>query len=269
MEINESRILNVEYKVVNLGDVRKLARVINEEYVNLKSAEKDARIRFSASCFDGSRFSSKDVALFDDASVLSTKRVQSISVTFSSYDTGEDIDIDLTHEDRSGSYSNRIKVSGDNSTWVNGTLKRLEEVVESFTPQNTFLVRYRYIVNTILALGIGTMYFWVVSLFPSEPSENPPAWAKRMGEFLDQAPFLYYFIKYLVACGMGWFPALMLLDKLKTFWPTLEIQIGPEHTLIEKQRRAWVLGAILIGVVPLVTSFIYDVLKAFIETNGS
>jgi len=260
--------LSIEHKIVSLEDVHKLARIVNEECVNLKSEEKDARIRFSVSCSDGSRFSSKDVALFDDSSVLNTKRVKSISITFSSFDTGSDVDIDITHEDRSVSYSNNIKVSGDDSNWVNGMLRRLEEVVESFTPQNTFIEKYRYMVNTILALGIGTTYFWVTSLFPSESLENPPESTERLGELVDQAPFVDYFAKYLFAFIIGWFPGLMLLDKLKTFWPFLEIQIGPEHTLIEKQRRAWVTGAALIGVAPLLTSLIYDVLKAFLNTNG-
>ena len=269
MEINESRILSVKYKIVTLSDVRKLAGIINEEYANLNTQEKDARIHFSASCSDGSRFSSRDIALFNDDSVLGTKRVLAINIIFSSYDIGADVDIDLAHEDRYFSYSNRIKVSGNDSNWVNGTLKRLEDAVESFTPQNTFLVRYRYIVNIILALGIGLAYFWAVSLFPSEPSENPPEWAKRLGEVFDKAPLLLYFMKYLLACGMGWFPGLMLLDKLQSFWPAVEIQIGPEHTLIEKQRRVWILWAFLIGIVPLLTSLIYDVLTAFIETTGS
>ena len=48
----------------------------------------------------------------------------------------------------------------------------------------------------------------------------------------------------------GTFPGMYMMDKLLTLWPSVEFQIGPEHKLVEKQRRIWVINAILFGILP-------------------
>jgi hypothetical protein len=68
--------------------------------------------------------------------------------------------------------------------------------------------------------------------------------------------------KYIVAYLGGFSPALLLIGQLKELWPAVEIQIGPEHTLVEKSRRKWMAVVITLGVLPLLVNLFYDILKA-------
>lgn len=260
MEITESRVVSIQNKIIKLSDVRKLAQIIVEEASKFQLDEKEHRIKFSATCFDGSIFSSKDVALFSDDSVLNSKRIESINLILSCYYADEVIDIGLKHNNSPYNYS-KINIKGNNSNWVNGVLKRLEDLVESFQPQNNFLSTYQLHLKTITAISIGLIYIFLISLIPAEPSKNPEEWVKHLNNFIHQQPLFGYFMKYFFALLMGWAPASYIIDKLKALWPIVEIQIGPEHTYIEVKRRKLIAVTFIVGIVPLITSFIYDIIK--------
>ena len=141
IDIRESRLIKIENRVIVLTDLQKLARIIWEEYAHIKDQDAHARVRFSASCDDESVFDSENINLFSNDSVLSSKRVTSITMSFDSYEKNANIDLRITHGE-SSSYDNRIKISGQDSKWVNGTLKAFGEKVESIKPQNRFFNKY-------------------------------------------------------------------------------------------------------------------------------
>lgn len=256
VEITESRSLKVKDRIITVADARRLASFVAEKYEETKASDKYPRIKFSATCFDDAQFNSKDIELFSDQSAISSKRVSEITINYSSYEANRDISISLSHG--GSDYRNYVRVSGEDSTWVNGTLRTLEEIIAGFKPQSRLFTEYKNIVYVVFALSIGSVYFYFLSLIPIEVEQ--PEWATKLVITFNG---LWYFIKYFFAYTIGIWPAYMLTSKIEQLWPSVELQIGPEHSFIEKKRRAWIAAALLVGVVPLLTSALYDLLKFF------
>ena len=191
MDTIESRVLRIEDKKITLKDVQKLAKIVADEFEFFYQTDKYANIRYQATCDDDSTFSSTNLELFDDDSVLASKRVLEIKINFSSYENHLSIDIRLRNEVKNSVFGSRIEVSGNNSNWVNGVLNRLNETVNSFTPQNTFIHDYRYVVNLFVATGIGLIYYKFVGLIPFEPNDNQPEWANQINDLVKEIPLIF------------------------------------------------------------------------------
>jgi hypothetical protein len=267
-EIIESRIIKVRDKVITLDNIRRIASIISKHYNKTRESSNDrCRIKYNATCFDDSSFESSDISIFSDDSVLATKRVSYISIIYSSYESSESIDVSLSHGN--SDYRNHIKVSGSDSTWVNGMSTNLEREISAFLPQNKFLTEYKNILEIIFAIGIGSLYFYFISLIPFEPSqvkiEKPPKWLLQFIIVIKDQIIFSSLIKYGLSYSIGIWPAYKLMDKLKSLWPSIEFQIGPEHSYIEKQRRLWFLAAFSVGIIPLIRSFLYDMMKMFLN----
>lgn len=265
MNIRETRELKIRERVITLENVLSLAKILEKERQRV-SNEADTELTFAVSCSDNSSFSSQELTLFEKDSPLSKKRVDRIQMEFRHYKTKSRIVIGLAHGN--DSWRNDVTISGTDSTWVNGTLKAIEETIDSFSPQNTFLYQNEKVIRAVFSLGLGSLYMWVARLIPTTPSAETPGWAIKLNLVLSAIPLGYYLFKYAMAFLIGWFPSEILYNKLKAWWPSIELQIGPEHTLTEKQRRKWIANAFILGVLPLATSVIYDFIKVFFTSNG-
>jgi len=67
--------------------------------------------------------------------------------------------------------------------------------------------------------------------------------------------------QYIIAWFFGALPSSFLFAKLQSLWPPVELQIGPEHTWIEKRRRLWLTTALAVGVLPVVVDFGWNCIK--------
>lgn len=257
-KIRESRFASIENKIVTLQDTHRLAQILFDEDTTSKRNGQDSSISFMARCVDNSSFESEDYNIFNTESFLSRKRVLSVSMTFHRYEDNSYINIELHH----GNYGdNSITVRGTESTWVNGMTSKLSEIVDSYKPQNIFVRKHPHILNTILALGYGTVFVWIIFLIPSNPIKNVPEWIRLLRELFDKAPIIRTLLRYAIGIPIGFFPASLTRIKLLELWPKVEIQVGPEHLLIEKRRRYWLTTIFMTGILPLLLSFIYDLAK--------
>lgn len=261
MNIRETRELKIKERIFTLENVLQLAKLLGDEKLRVLE-DSSAELTFSASCTDNSSFSSQELTLFEKDSPLSRKRVQRIELEFRRYRRYEMISrivIRLAHGN--DSWRNDVTIVGTDSTWVNGTLRAIEETIESFSPQNTFLYQNKRPIRTVFSLGLGSLYMWAILLVPTATPTDKPEWAIKLNVILEAIPLSYFLFKYFIAFLMGWFPSQILYEKLKKWWPSVELQIGPEHALTEKQRRKWVINAVILGVLPLVTALAYDLIK--------
>jgi hypothetical protein len=266
-KVLETRKIVIIGRVLTLTDVRALASLLERES---KALPPDniyrPNLSFHAKCSDGSSFRSSDIELFSDDSVIARKRVESISMKLGYYPTESEIDIYLQNSEHS-SYLDRnyANVEGSDSKWVNGNLNAIEEIIESCTPQKPFVLQHTWLVHTVLALGMGRIYYYLTYPLVGLLSfgTTPPAWATRVSLFFNGHQLAAYALVYLSNYFVGFFPASYFLDKLRSLWPDVELQIGPEHFLVEKRRRRWLLNFLLLGVIPLATSLVYDLLRPF------
>lgn len=261
--MRESRYSKIENKIITRDSILKLSSLVHQEYLSAKNDNKHCSVSYTAKCSDKTSFISEEPSMFDEDSYLIIKKVEEVGITYHLYETNSYININLCH---GSGYGNSVTVAGTNSTWVNGITKKIEETVDSFDPQNNFIKDHKWIFNIIFGLSIGAIFLWVIILIPSDPPKDPPpAWVLALQNLFKQIPLFKLIFKYLLGLPMGIFPASFLTDKLIELWPSIEIQIGPEHTQIEKKRRKWFFNAVVLGLLPLLLSLIYDIVsgKAF------
>ena len=66
----------------------------------------------------------------------------------------------ISQREYSDSY---FTVKGSNNKWVNGLTKQVEEIIESFTPQNNFVKNNKTFLNILFGLGLGAIYLYLIS----------------------------------------------------------------------------------------------------------
>jgi hypothetical protein len=152
-KILEKRELVIKGRVLTLANVRILAGLIERESKALPLNQgRTPTLTFSAETKDGSSFQSSDIDLFSDDSIVARKRVESISMGMSNYPTESRIQIELQHGQ--GYFGNRASVGGTDSKWVNGIIKEIEEVTESFAPQESFVLRHTSLGNLCTSVSV-------------------------------------------------------------------------------------------------------------------
>jgi hypothetical protein len=97
---------------------------------------------------------------------------------------------------------------------------------------------------------------------PIQPTQEPNGVASQIIGYIASFPIGKYILKYLIYYGIGWMPGYELIRKLQSLWPSVEIQIGPEHEQIERQRRIWVINVFVLAIAPLCIAIIFDIGKA-------
>lgn len=263
-KVTETRSIHISKKLVTIENLNALVDVI------LNSVERDNGnieewdISYRADC-DGATFESATRDLFDsEKSILTKKNAKNISLVASNYRNRSKIEVEISHGN--SSYGNIVVIRGKDPHWVNGTLAAFEETLNSFSPQNDFVATHHSLINVIASVSIGTALLYLLvylfapdsaSVATSEDSKN------KLVLLVESIPLALYIIKYLLAYFIGMIPAHSLTTKLETLWPSVELQIGPEHSMIERQRRIWLSNLVILGILPILTSIIYDLFKGF------
>jgi hypothetical protein len=260
-KIIENRQIVIQNKILTLSNVRAVAKAVAVQLESIPLEDRSkADLTFVARCDDGSSFQSEDIDIFAEDSVIAQKRVTHVTVTYSHYPTKARVEVALRHGDADAT----ITVSGRSRIWVAGTLDTLAGLFESFAPQGNPYLKHSGVINFILAMGIGSIAYLLVTLLPTAPPKEEDAqkfvwFASTLSEF----PALHYVVKYSLTWFAGWPWTSIVTNRFKQLWPSIELQIGPEHLLTEKLRRKLLATAFVLGVVPLSLSVLYDILKAF------
>ena len=235
-EIHESRELKIRDRTLTLEDIKKLAKVVIDEYESRKLLDSSARVKFSITCDDGSIFESRDADFFEDP-VISSKRVIAIKMTYSAIQ--EDLKIQIEHDASDfpgGIKENSVHVEGDDSKWVNSILKKMGEIIDGFKPQKSFIKQHRRFSEVLLAINIGVIAIRLYSLLIPIPQSSLSVSLPPLLIFILNTP-LKHILNYFAYWIFGiMFAKILMLDLIK-LWPTVELQLGPDHKLLEKQRR--------------------------------
>lgn len=262
MPVTEHRFITIDNKIITLADVRKLA---NELYSHYKKRGKGKVKKFDIDvyCAEKVVFHSADPEIFSDDSPIASKRVFSIEMMLA-IEPNEVIKIILKH-DPSRNFDNQISVLGNDTNWVNGTLKRLEEIVDTFAPQNTTVRKYSGTIAIILALTIGLFVInligWAIALLSPSPPEIvlSQQTLALVSYFKIPVTIILFLLKYSLAAYAGSAPATSVIRWVKNLFPTVELQLGPEYKLNEKRKREMIFNIMSVtGIVSLLIQLIYD-----------
>ena len=270
MPITEQRYITIDNKIITLANVRALANELHSIYKR-KSNESARRLEIEVYCDEKVMFTSADAQIFAEDSPLASKRVWLIEMGLYLVHPNKAVKIKLTHNPYKP-YESTITVNGDDSNWVNGTLKKLEEIVDSFEPQNTFIKRFRVPLFLVLDLTLGLAIFNAINLifgwlFPIPQGYTLSDEAVRfLNVNKNIIVFLYILIKLWLVAWLGKHPATRLMVWLENMFPSVELQIGPEHKLSEKRRRVQIVNFVSVtGIVSLLLQLVYETTVYFIR----
>ncbi len=260
----------ISHRIITLSDLRRLAQVVLDERAKREPLGEDewASVSFAVECGDGAKYEGREADLFAADAVPATKRVVAAAMSFSySNRRKEEAAIQIHIQHGNSSVGNTIAVGGTDSTWVNGTIRKFEELVDSITPQSTFVLKHRRWLNLAFAIGMGAVVVrLLLKVVPTSPSP-----LSGFGALLLRLAETYQIFQWVIVYGVFWMfgslPAALLMQKLFSLWPSVEFQIGPEHKLVEKRRKAWLVTAAGLGVLPI-GEVVYDLARVFIAWLG-
>lgn len=259
-----SRGIPVRSRIITETDLVRFLSIFQTEYDSLSRMSKHISMRLNARFEDNTAIEADSSREFLASGLLKTKRAVSMDLSLTDYENKNSIGLSLSHGD--SDYGNSISVQSESENWVSALSTRLKESVDACTPQKSFLLKHKRLLEFVVALSIGRVYLWLLDLlFPLlqiRPIENPPEWVLSIRSFFVGHPFISILFYYALMFANGWFPSIWLLSKANKLWPSIEFQIGPQHTHIEKNRRKLISAIFTLGILPLLVSLIYDVIKS-------
>lgn len=244
----------IENKVFTKKDIRWLWKIVNNEFIFSQSREKGNRSSFKTTikCLDMTTYESETDDLLNDSDIIDTKKCMAVDIKYYDNALEKQIDISLRH---GNSYYNEFSVVGKDKNWVSGTFDKINSFIESLRPQQHWFIEYKVIVLHMGALVFGFFIFKIMSQYTT-PIENPSKNIQLIRAFLHSSPIIYYSALATIFWLEGLLPVLFLQKWALKLWPSVELDVGPEHQKIEKSRRKRLRWFFLIIIAPLLIDFI-------------
>lgn len=244
--IREKRKLSFHNKRISPRLIRDFSSVVEDES-NFALEEGDEIFRlFSLEAKDDSAFESSSSSIFGESSLIEKKAIHRINMRFYSSNLSKNIEIQLLHTENQDK-ENYIIVSGDNPIWVSGVLAKFAELLETSQPQP----RVQSLLSTsmlVLLIILNILYFRITWPFVDPNVKND-------------------FLRLLYALG---FPLASILYNsycegyIKKIFPSVELQTGPEHMQIPKQKRIKLAYIFSVIIIPIILAIIYDIVRLLV-----
>ena len=252
----ESRSLDIEWRVFQKKDIRRIAHELKKAFDKSKEEEHHTSISFQLRSEGGISYETDSTSLFDDGGPLDTKKTESLQLTYYDYTYGRSIDIALRE---SGYYSTLI-VRGENPNWVQGKFTTIQELISSVQPQTSLVLKYKKYLLHLLAIGVGYIIFLILDFLiyqHIDPIENLTGFLLTLRNFFTAnrwaAVIVQVFLYWMMGISTFTFSIYNWLTEL---WPTIEFDFGPEHMKLHKIRRQRVWVVISVIVIPIVVDAI-------------
>lgn len=270
VNFKETRKLQIRDKIFKVDDLKRLASVLEDQSALAKNKEQHYSISYELHFSDDTIVESRTFSILEDDILFTSKRPLLIQFLYHNNDLNKRISLSLDHGDFP--YRNSIIVSGQESEWVNDVFARLNTILQGVTPQESFVNRHPTLLLNIIALGVGTFGYNLINIIMDYTTINFDL-AKHIapiqeGSFLHSLSLIirshiwfFYGIGWILKWFLGFaWGAFEVRRWFLDLWPSIELDIGPEHLKIEKNKRKKVYAVI----VPIATALLYDVVKLFV-----
>lgn len=235
-DIKEKQKISFEYRVITPRIIKEIAKLVSEE---AKSDEK-VKVIFSIDAKNKS-FESESPIIFEK---LENQFINRIYMGFDSFNDSKKIEIQITHQiNNKGNLDNYVWVSGNNSNWVGGVMKKIEDILSSAKPQPKVdnLIR----ISIFSGLLLINICFFDLMFARIEALHN-------------------FFISLFFMFGIPVF-SLWFYDKSSKFiislWPCIELQTGQPYQQDPRNKRILVWGIISLIILPLIIGLILEAMK--------
>ena len=246
----------IKNRIVNLVEAKRLANSFIEIYRRFRRTAQNKNIVFTITFENQDEYQSSSPDIFSEDIINGSNRVTSIQMRFSTAVNDNQITAYLTH-DSSVEAQNEVIVRGNDLDWVDAKIGKLEDVINSFDPQNMIIKKFTWLLTLFFSASFGSLIGFLISAAVS-PLPIDTVTSPFIESLLFPKVLLSYVWRYLICAFIGLVPAFYVVDKLKSLWPSVEIQIGPAFRFIEKRRRERLAQWIFVGVIPILLQLSYD-----------
>jgi hypothetical protein len=240
--IREKRKLVLNRKRITPKIIRELSFVINDLVKQSKGSE-DFLIVYSIDATDDSSYESDSIIIFEENGILDTKIIKKINMSFVSFKNSKKIEIQLLHSEKNEDSENYIWISGSDSTWVNGLLKKFEDILGLSEPQTNLTSRYL------------TLWFILLSALNVSAIRIVNHHENEISGLLALIVILGFPIASL-------YSLVVLQEYLYGTYPDIELQTGPSHFRVSLKRRKRINLILTLIILPVIITVLYDVFKS-------
>ncbi|MGB4781515.1 hypothetical protein [Candidatus Methylomirabilis sp.] len=264
--MKQTRTIGISDRVFTSQDLARIATIFQNQ-ADVSGGEQ-GRCAYEVGYDDRTTVESDTAEVFSEESLNAPARPIAIRMSFRDYSRGRNLSLSLDHGD--SAYRNAAVVSGSEPAWLAETFLALKEALDRTKPQEHWLRRHPTLLLNLIALGIGSLGVLLIDLVLTlffnglhlERVISPlPVTSPWRQVFAEATPALYvagWFWRWL--CGYMW-GAFAVRRWLLATWPTIEFDFGLAHLHEEKQRRRRLNAVGALVVLPIVTTFVYDLMK--------
>lgn len=267
-ELKEKRELLIDNKIFTKNDVISLIKLFNklsneildkskvirrEELIHKgckESSIEERDIDNSNSCLeftfsDNSTYTGSLDQILDEDAIFSNKKITEINLYFTEYVLDSQFKIRIIH---SGSSSSYVSVEGQDKTWVNETIKLVEDFLLTCRNQATFVKKFQILIIALTILILMVFLLNLIELFIKTQLIFP----KIVANLFSKDLIFYIIVLSLITAT----PSIFIYGWLEKLFPGIEIQTGKDFQQAEKEKRikVWVITSLVI--IPTIISFL-------------
>lgn len=272
--MKETKKCHIKDKVFNIDDLKRFAKIFEEQATLARENDEHHTHNYELNFSDDTTVESEALDILENDILFNTKRPITVQFSFLNYTLNRRFTLSLNHGD--ASYGNTIIVSGQEREWINDIFARLTEALNGVIPQESWIKRHPTLLLNIIALGIGTLGLFLIFsaadlvLLYTDFTKHikPPkegGFRYTLGQFIRSNLWFCYTItwawKLLAGYALGAFEVRRWFLDL---WPSIELDLGPEHLKIEKKKRKKIYTVFCLVIIPIIATIIFDIIKFII-----
>jgi hypothetical protein len=213
---------------------------ISEKYINTSRSG----IEFTSSDKSKYSFSFKEISEAKD--ILDNKQIIEIELYFNENVLDSKIVLKLRHSDVYSGSSYAL-VEGEDSNWVNGTIRLLKNFLVTCRNQSTFVEKYKILIFGVMILLLIIFLHNLIVFFIRTKVIFP----KIVGNMFSENIIYVIMVLALISAT----PAVLIYKWLLKLFPGIEIQTGLNYDHAKKERRNKLLLLAILIIVPTILSF--------------
>ncbi len=267
--MKQTRKIMIRDRVFALDDLRRIASVFEKQCQLAEKSGHDADIEYYVEFSDNTSVESDSTEVLDDDVLTRTGRPVRIRFDFRNWKLKRYLSFSVVHGD-SSCYGNEASASANEAPWVKENFLSLKEAIEIAKPQRLWPRRHKTLLLILIALGVGCLIrlFWrtvfgvVIWALDTRSVIRPLPEDSPLRILVVQSFPIVLLLDWLFHWAIGFMVfAFEIRSWFLSLWPSIELDIGPDHLKTERTRRKRLTTIVVLIVLPIALSAVHDVIQ--------